>query len=89
MTLFLRTEMHRENSTDGGVYFGALFFGLLMIMLNGTEELFRTIAKLPVFYKQKGPFVLSTMGVSYSHHGLIPLSPIYHYLLSDNMQLYA
>ncbi|WCJ40426.1 ABC transporter G family member 40 [Euphorbia peplus] len=53
MTLFLRTEMHRENIADGGIYLGALFFTLVMIMFNGMAELSMTIAKLPVFYKQR------------------------------------
>ncbi|GLT97658.1 hypothetical protein SLE2022_152130 [Rubroshorea leprosula] len=53
MTLFLRTEMHRVTETDGGVYLGALFFTLIMIMFNGFSELAMTILKLPVFYKQR------------------------------------
>ncbi|KAK4267500.1 hypothetical protein QN277_024273 [Acacia crassicarpa] len=53
MTLFLRTEMHRDSMEDGGVYAGALFFTLTMIMFNGMSELSMTIAKLPVFYKQR------------------------------------
>ncbi|XP_058004741.1 pleiotropic drug resistance protein 1 isoform X1 [Hevea brasiliensis] len=53
MTLFLRTEMHRDNITDGGVYLGALFFTVIMVMFNGMAELSMTIARLPVFYKQR------------------------------------
>ncbi|KAI6671954.1 hypothetical protein NL676_006839 [Syzygium grande] len=53
MTLFLRTKMHRDSTTDGGVYIGALFFTLISIMFNGMVELSMTIAKLPVFYKQR------------------------------------
>ncbi|PIA65378.1 hypothetical protein AQUCO_00100686v1 [Aquilegia coerulea] len=53
MTLFLRTEMGRGSASDGGIYMGALFFSLLMIMFNGFSELNMTIAKLPVFYKQR------------------------------------
>ncbi|KAE8730781.1 Pleiotropic drug resistance protein 3 [Hibiscus syriacus] len=53
MTIFLRTEMHRDSVTDGGVFMGALFFILLMIMFNGFAELALTILKLPVFYKQR------------------------------------
>lgn len=45
-TLFLRTEMHRDTVDDGGIYIGALFFTVVMIMFNG-------ISKLPVFYKQR------------------------------------
>ncbi|XP_077211717.1 pleiotropic drug resistance protein 1-like [Tasmannia lanceolata] len=53
MTVFLRTEMHRETVIDGGIYMGALFFSLVSIMFNGFAELAMTIAKLPVFYKQR------------------------------------
>ncbi|GMN45205.1 hypothetical protein TIFTF001_014383 [Ficus carica] len=53
MTLFFRTEMHRDTVTDGGVYLGALFFTLVIIMFNGFSELVMTIMKLPVFYKQR------------------------------------
>ncbi|XP_031487829.1 pleiotropic drug resistance protein 1-like [Nymphaea colorata] len=53
MTLFLRTEMHKDTVSDGGIYLGALYFGLTTIMFNGFAELSMTIAKLPVFYKQR------------------------------------
>ncbi|XVE52143.1 hypothetical protein DITRI_Ditri02bG0098800 [Diplodiscus trichospermus] len=53
MTLFLRTEMNRDSPEGGQIYIGALFFGLNTIMFNGFAELSMTIAKLPVFYKQR------------------------------------
>uniref|UniRef100_A0A5B6YJY6 Putative pleiotropic drug resistance protein 1-like n=1 Tax=Davidia involucrata TaxID=16924 RepID=A0A5B6YJY6_DAVIN len=53
MTLFLRTEMHKNTEDDGGIYIGALFFTVIMIMFNGMSEIAMTIAKLPVFYKQR------------------------------------
>ncbi|XP_010532150.1 PREDICTED: ABC transporter G family member 40-like isoform X2 [Tarenaya hassleriana] len=53
LTLFFRTEMHKRNILDGTVYQGALFFILTMLMFNGMSELSMTIAKLPVFYKQR------------------------------------
>ncbi|ESW09050.1 hypothetical protein PHAVU_009G096200 [Phaseolus vulgaris] len=53
MTLFLRTEMHRDTETDGGIFMGALFFVLIVIMFNGFSELSMSIMKLPVFYKQR------------------------------------
>ncbi|OMO80624.1 ABC-2 type transporter [Corchorus olitorius] len=53
MTIFLRTEMHRDTVTDGGIYMGALFFTLLMMMFNGYSDLAMTILKLPIFYKQR------------------------------------
>ncbi|KAK4798053.1 hypothetical protein SAY86_030379 [Trapa natans] len=53
MTLFMRTKLHKDTVTDGGLYVGALFFTVIMIMFNGMSELSMTIAKLPVFYKQR------------------------------------
>ncbi|KAA8541857.1 hypothetical protein F0562_023009 [Nyssa sinensis] len=53
MTLFLRTEMSKNTETDGVIYTGALFFTVVMIMFNGMSEIAMTIAKLPVFYKQR------------------------------------
>ncbi|KAI7985487.1 Pleiotropic drug resistance protein 1 [Camellia lanceoleosa] len=53
MTLFLRTEMHRNSVTDGLIYTGAMFFTVIMIMFNGLSEISMTIAKLPVFHKQR------------------------------------
>ncbi|KAL7122203.1 hypothetical protein ACP275_01G030300 [Erythranthe tilingii] len=53
LTLFLRTEMPKNNVTDGGIYLGALFFALIMIMFNGFSELALSIMKLPVFFKQR------------------------------------
>nr|XP_023908192.1 pleiotropic drug resistance protein 1-like isoform X2 [Quercus suber] len=52
-TLFLRTEMHRDSINDGGIYTGALFFSVIMIMFNGMADLPMTIAWLPVYYKQR------------------------------------
>ncbi|KAL3633433.1 transcription factor [Castilleja foliolosa] len=56
MTVFLRTEMDKNNIQDGSVYTGALFFTVMMIMFNGMSELAMTIYKLPVFYKQRDMF---------------------------------
>ncbi|XP_020550291.1 pleiotropic drug resistance protein 1-like isoform X1 [Sesamum indicum] len=53
MTVFLRTEMPKNTVTDGGIYMGALFYALIMIMFNGFSELALSILKLPVFYKQR------------------------------------
>ncbi|KAF6144901.1 hypothetical protein GIB67_041487 [Kingdonia uniflora] len=53
MTVFFRSEMPRDSITDGGIFMGALFFSLIMIMFNGFAELAMTILKLPVYYKQR------------------------------------
>ncbi|XP_071715772.1 pleiotropic drug resistance protein 1-like isoform X1 [Rutidosis leptorrhynchoides] len=60
MTVYLRTKMHRRGIEDGGLYVGALFFGVTMIMFNGTAEISMTIAKLSVFYKQRDFFFFPT-----------------------------
>ncbi|KAF3677235.1 Pleiotropic drug resistance protein 3 [Capsicum annuum] len=53
MTVFFRTKMPRDNMDDGGMYAGALFFVVVMIMFNGMAEINLTILKLPVFFKQR------------------------------------
>ncbi|KAK1439447.1 hypothetical protein QVD17_05265 [Tagetes erecta] len=53
MAMFFRTEMHVGSLEDGGKFFGALFFGLLIVMFNGMAELALTVMRLPVFYKQR------------------------------------
>ncbi|KAL1552517.1 transcription factor [Salvia divinorum] len=53
MTVFFRTEMSKDTEADGGVYTGALFFAVIMVMFNGMADLAMTIYKLPVFYKQR------------------------------------
>ncbi|XP_047971723.1 pleiotropic drug resistance protein 1-like [Salvia hispanica] len=53
MTVFFRTEMSKETIADGGIYTGALFFTVIMVMFNGMADLAMTIYKLPVFYKQR------------------------------------
>ncbi|XP_047327019.1 pleiotropic drug resistance protein 1-like [Impatiens glandulifera] len=53
MTVFFRTEMSKKTIDDGGIYMGATFFTLIIIMFNGYTELALSIMKLPVFYKQR------------------------------------
>lgn len=45
--------MPRNNANDGTIFTGALFFTVIMVMFNGMSEISMTIAKLPVFYKQR------------------------------------
>ncbi|KAJ4749523.1 ABC transporter G family member 36 [Rhynchospora pubera] len=52
-TVFFRTSMHHESVPDGGIYMGALFYSILLIMFNGLSEVALTISKLPVFFKQR------------------------------------
>ena len=53
MTVFFRTKMNHDSVTSGGIYMGAMFFGILMIMYNGFSELALTVLRLPVFFKQR------------------------------------
>ncbi|KAF7814326.1 pleiotropic drug resistance protein 1-like [Senna tora] len=53
MTVFLRTEMHRDSVEQGGIFAGAMFFTLVKILFNCMAEMSMTIVKLPVFYKQR------------------------------------
>lgn len=52
-TVFFRTEMPVGTVTDGGKFFGALFFSLINVMFNGMAELAMTVFRLPVFFKQR------------------------------------
>ncbi|XP_022848356.1 pleiotropic drug resistance protein 2-like [Olea europaea var. sylvestris] len=52
-TVFFRTKMPHGQLTDGGKFFGALFFSLINVMFNGMAELSMTVFRLPVFYKQR------------------------------------
>ncbi|KAL8138808.1 hypothetical protein V2J09_004809 [Rumex salicifolius] len=46
------TQFHKD--IDGGnIYMGALFFTVIQLMFIGAAEMSMTIAKLPVFYKQR------------------------------------
>ncbi|XP_051137169.1 ABC transporter G family member 32-like isoform X2 [Andrographis paniculata] len=53
MSVFFRTTMHRNSLDDGGVYLGALYFAIVMILFNGFMEVPMLIAKLPVIYKHR------------------------------------
>jgi hypothetical protein len=54
MTIFFRTEMHRDSLTHGGIYVGALFYGVVVIMFKVMAEISMVVPRLPVFYKQRG-----------------------------------
>uniref|UniRef100_A0A0E0HJ07 ABC transporter domain-containing protein n=1 Tax=Oryza nivara TaxID=4536 RepID=A0A0E0HJ07_ORYNI len=59
MSVFLRTRMTTD-FTHATYYMGALFFSILMIMLNGTPEISMQIRRLPSFYKQKSYYFYSS-----------------------------
>ncbi|KAG0577501.1 hypothetical protein M758_5G154100 [Ceratodon purpureus] len=53
MSMFFRTTLKQNTQEDGLQYMGAIFFGIVIIMFNGYAELSLTLARLPVFYKQR------------------------------------
>lgn len=53
MTIFLRTEMHRETVIDCWIYMAALFFTIITTVVNSFSELALTIMRFPVFFKQR------------------------------------
>ncbi|CAA6660815.1 unnamed protein product [Spirodela intermedia] len=53
MTVFFRTKMPRNGLEDATIFLGAMFLGLVTHLFNGFAELAMSIAKLPVFYKQR------------------------------------
>ncbi|KAL3687132.1 hypothetical protein R1sor_013441 [Riccia sorocarpa] len=53
MSTYFRTEMHRDSFADAQIYASAAFFGIIMVMFNGYVELSLTIARIPVFFKQR------------------------------------
>ncbi|KAL3538336.1 hypothetical protein ACH5RR_001702 [Cinchona calisaya] len=52
MTLFLRRRSDYD-LLHANYYMGALFFSLIMLVVDGIPELSMTVARLPVFYKQR------------------------------------
>eukprot|EP01018_Ginkgo_biloba_P031439 Gb_04571 [translate_table: standard] len=52
MSVFIRTRM-KIDALHGNYYLGALFFSLIITMFNGYAEIAMTMARLPVFFKQR------------------------------------
>ncbi|XP_061993147.1 ABC transporter G family member 32 [Rosa rugosa] len=53
MSVFCRTKMHHDTIDDGGLYLGALYFSMVIILFNGFTEVPMLVAKLPVLYKHR------------------------------------
>ncbi|GAB2225413.1 hypothetical protein Droror1_Dr00006205 [Drosera rotundifolia] len=53
MTLFLRTNLHKNSLTDGMLYMSALYFTVSRMFYCEVPELSVTVLKLPVLYKQR------------------------------------
>lgn len=52
MTVFLRSRMNID-ALDADKYLGALFYSLVIILVDGFPEVSMTVARLAVFYKQR------------------------------------
>uniref|UniRef100_A0A0D9XCM6 ABC transporter domain-containing protein n=1 Tax=Leersia perrieri TaxID=77586 RepID=A0A0D9XCM6_9ORYZ len=53
MTVFIRTNMHRDSIENGRIYMGAQYYAMIMVMFNGLAEMGLAIAMLPIFFKQR------------------------------------
>ncbi|XP_019192543.1 PREDICTED: ABC transporter G family member 32 isoform X2 [Ipomoea nil] len=53
MSVFFRTTLHRNTIDDGGLFLGALYFSMVIILFNGFTEVSMLVAKLPVIYKHR------------------------------------
>ncbi|KAI7743635.1 hypothetical protein M8C21_012057 [Ambrosia artemisiifolia] len=52
MTVFWRTRL-KPDIINANYYLGSLFFALVTLQVDGFLELFLTVTRLPVFYKQR------------------------------------
>uniref|UniRef100_K4A4V9 ABC transporter domain-containing protein n=1 Tax=Setaria italica TaxID=4555 RepID=K4A4V9_SETIT len=52
MSVFFRTHMTTD-LTHANYYMGALYYSMLLLVLNGLPEMSMQVARLPSFYKQK------------------------------------
>ncbi|KAH1067706.1 hypothetical protein J1N35_032693 [Gossypium stocksii] len=53
MSVFMRTVLHHNTIDDGGLYLGAIYFSMVIILFNGFTEVSMLVAKLPVLYKHR------------------------------------
>ncbi|THU63614.1 hypothetical protein C4D60_Mb01t17680 [Musa balbisiana] len=69
MTVFLRTNMHRDSVTEGGLYMGALFFGVVMVMFNDQVKKWWIWGYWisPLMYAQNAISVNEFLGHSWQH----------------------
>ena len=62
MFVFFRSHMTTD-LTHANYYMGALYYSIIIIILNGIPEMSMQIARLPSFYKQKKLSFLSFVGI--------------------------
>ncbi|KAK7305391.1 hypothetical protein VNO77_43296 [Canavalia gladiata] len=53
-TMFVQIKFHEKDESSGTLYQSALFFALVHMVFNGYSEISLMIARLPVYYKQRG-----------------------------------
>ncbi|CAK7334854.1 unnamed protein product [Dovyalis caffra] len=53
MSVFFRTTMRHDTIYDGGLFVGAIYFSMVIILFNGFTEVSMLVAKLPVLYKHR------------------------------------
>ncbi|XP_054822130.1 ABC transporter G family member 32-like isoform X2 [Prosopis cineraria] len=53
MSVFFRTTTHHNTIDDGGIYLGALYFSMVIILFNGFTEVPMLVTKLPLLYKHR------------------------------------
>uniref|UniRef100_A0A2P2LLI8 Uncharacterized protein MANES_16G064000 n=2 Tax=Rhizophora mucronata TaxID=61149 RepID=A0A2P2LLI8_RHIMU len=53
MSVFFRTTLQHNTIYDGGLYVGAIYFSMVIILFNGFTEVSMLVAKLPVLYKHR------------------------------------
>lgn len=53
MAVFYQNRTHKDSVADGTMFMASMFFTVTRIALNQYPELFWTISKLPIFYKQR------------------------------------
>lgn len=53
ITVFTRAKMPKTTVTDGRIFMGSLFLGIIRLLFSGLEEIGITVSKLPVYYKQR------------------------------------
>lgn len=73
-TLFLRTQLHPDSVGQGQLYFGVIFFSLIMLMFDGFAEMTFTILRLPGFFKQRGEH-MKHLFLMLHHTSYVRLSP--------------
>lgn len=56
MTVFFRTKL-KVDAVDANYYLGSPFYALVILLVDGFPELTTTVARLPVFYKQRDVYL--------------------------------